>query len=267
MEGTLCPKCSKPVEENARVCLSCGYPMQGGGKAVKFSPPDSKSIFKAASSPGSSQAIFQKIGTQTGPKKINQSSCISQVVSFCFLLFTLGIAYAYLFDIQKIFVLPNTLLQYGQVKVASGILSLMKQAVLSKDKALIAFKSAQLELLEQNQNNSSSGGEMAFKDFNGKWTEEGFLLDFTLENLRPFATSVSPSCFFIRIPPNHYRIAVPGNRNMPKKTIQSWKSAQMSVLFSGVPFLEAGSEIKATLIFNDGKAYFSRDILLPKKVS
>ena len=267
MEGTLCPKCSKPVEENARVCLSCGNRMQGGGGAVKFSPPDSKSISKESSSPAFFSGIFQKKRKPAGPKKIKQTAFISKMFSFCFLLFTLGIAYAYLFDIQKILVFPNTLLQYGQVKAASGILFLMKQAVLSKDKSLIGFRSAQLELLSLNQNKSSSAKEMSFKDFNGKWTKEGFLLDFTLENLRPFATTVSPSCFFIRIRPNHYMMAMPGNRNMPKRSVQSWKSAQMSVLFSKVPFLEPASEINATLIFNDGKAYFSRDIVLPEKVS
>lgn len=263
MEGTLCPKCSKPVEKDARVCLSCGNQMQGGGGAVKFSPPDSKNVSKESSS-----GIFQKKGKPTGPKKIKQPSFISKMFSFCFLLFTLGIAYAYLFDIQKILVLPNTLLQYGQVKAAAGILSLMKQAVLSKDKSLIAFRSAQMELLSINQNKASSANkEMSFKDFNGKWTGKKFLLDFTLENLRPFSASVSPSHFFIRISPNHYMMAIPGNRNRSKMTVQSWKSAQMSVLFSGAPFWKSASEIKATLIFNDGKAYFSRDIVLPEKVS
>lgn len=266
MEGTLCPKCSKPLEKDARVCLSCGYRIQGGGKEVKFSPPDSKSISKNPSS--SSHSSFLKKRNSSDQKKNKQSSLIFRFFSFCFLLFTLGFAYAYLFDIQKILILPNTLVQYGQLKISSGVLFLMKQGVLSKDKALVTFNSAQVKLLNQNQNSSSSGGEMTFKDFKGKWTREGFLLDFTLENLSPFATSVSPSYFFIRILPDHYLMAKPAeDRNRVKRTLQSWKSTQMSVLFSSIPFFDTSLEIKATLIFNDGKTYFSRDIILPKKVS
>ena len=264
MEGTLCPKCSKPVETDARVCLSCGCRLQGGEKQIKFSPPDSKVFSKNTSASFSASPVSKKVKS-SGSQKAGRSSFLSGFFSFCFFLFTLGFAYGYLFDISKILIVPNLLLEYGQVQVASGVLSIMKKAVLSKDKAYVSFKAAQVNQL--NKNTTSAGTELDFQDIQGRWTEKGLVLDFTLENRRPFAMPVTFSCFFIRVYPDCYRSAepLPGNTNK-SVNIQAWKSMKMSLLFEKSPLLKAfpgGS--KASLIFNDGKTCSSRDIVLPDK--